>query len=103
MPSFWTLANNEKEGGVSVHFVDRKLDNGPIVVQKRYRIDPHDTLESIMARSKVLAAECIIEAVRKIEAGDPELIDNDEAQATSYTMPTPEDAQRFLATGHRFR
>ena len=34
MPSFWTLANGEKEGGVSVHFVDKKLDNGPIVVQK---------------------------------------------------------------------
>ena len=103
MPSFWTLANGEKEGGISVHFVDRKLDNGPIVVQGRYRIHPHDTLEDIMARSKDLAAECILDAVRRIEAGDPALIENDAAQATSFTMPTREDAKRFLATGHRFR
>jgi methionyl-tRNA formyltransferase len=49
MPSFWTLANGETEGGVSVHFVDAKLDNGPIVVQKSYRIHKHDTLEDVMA------------------------------------------------------
>ena len=52
MPSFWTLANNESVGGVSVHFVDAKLDNGPIVVQRSYRIHPHDTLEDVMTRSK---------------------------------------------------
>lgn len=102
MPSFWTLANNEKEGGVSVHFVDDKLDNGPIVVQKKYRIHPHDTLEDIMARSKDLAAEAIIECVRLIEAGNPPLMENDASQATHFSMPTREDVARFLATGHRF-
>ena len=43
-------------------------DVDPIVVQKRYRIHPHDTLEDVMARSKGivlndfgdLAAEAII-------------------------------------------
>ena len=103
MPSFWTLANGEPEGGISVHFVDRKLDSGPIVVQKRYRMHPHDTLEAVMARSKDLAAECILEAVHRIEAGDPELLENDESQATSYSMPTPEDGKRFRASGRRFR
>jgi methionyl-tRNA formyltransferase len=102
MPSFWTLANDEKVGGVSVHFVDAKLDNGPIVVQRTYRIHPHDTLEEVMARSKDLAAEAIIESVRLIEAGSPPLLPNDAAAATSYSMPTREDVRRFLATGHRF-
>lgn len=102
MPSFWTLANGEEVGGVSVHFVDRKLDNGPIIVQERYRIHPRDTLEEVVARSKDLAAECIIKAVRRIETGSVELIDNDESLATTYSMPTPADARRFRATGHRF-
>jgi len=102
MPSFWTLANGETEGGVSVHFVDAKLDNGPIVVQKTYRIHPHDTLEDVMARSKDLAAEAIIECVRLIEAGNPPLLPNDESQATSHSMPTREDVKRFRAAGRRF-
>ena len=103
MPSFWTLANDEDEGGVSVHYVDKKLDNGPIVVQKRYRIHPHDTLEDVMARSKDLAAEAIIECVRLVEAGNPPLLENPEASSTHFSMPGPDDVRRFRAAGHRFR
>lgn len=103
MPSFWTLANDEKEGGVSVHFVDKKLDNGPIVVQKRYRIHPHDTLEDVMARSKDLAAEAIIECVRLVEAGNPPLLENPEDCSTHFSMPGPEDVRRFRRAGHQFR
>ena len=103
MPSFWTLANGETEGGTSVHFVDAKLDNGPIVVQKKYRIHPHDTLEDVMARSKDLAAEAIIECVRLVEAGDPPLIPNPESEMTHFSMPTKKDVMRFREKGHRFR
>ena len=102
MPSFWTLANGEVWGGSTVHYVDRKLDNGPIVVQRKYRIWRHDTLEDVMARSKDLAAEAIIEAVRLIEAGDPPLLPNPEAEMTHFAMPTPADAARFKRHGHRF-
>lgn len=102
MPSFWTLANGETEGGVSVHFVDEKLDNGPIIVQRRYRIHSHDTLEQIMARSKDLAAEAIIECVGLIEGGNPPRLPNNESVASHYSMPTREDVRRFYANGHRF-
>ncbi len=103
MPSFWTLANGETEGGVTVHFVDGKLDNGPILVQRRYPIHKQDTLEDVMTRSKLLAAEAIVEAVRLVEDGNYELRPNDESQATHYSMPTPDDTNRFRATGRRFR
>ncbi|MFO0874002.1 MAG: formyltransferase family protein [Phycisphaerales bacterium] len=102
MPSFWTLANGEREGGVSVHYVDAKLDNGPIIVQRRYRIHPFDSLEDIMARSKDLAAEAIIDCVRLIEAGDPPLLPNDASQSTHFSMPTKDDVARFRRSGHRF-
>ncbi len=107
MPSFWTLANGEREGGVSVHFVDAKLDNGPIVVQRRYRIHPRDTLEDIMARGKDLAAECIIECCRIVEdcnaRGVPvPTLPNPESEMTHFSMPTREDVKRFRSHGHRF-
>ncbi|MCC6428030.1 MAG: hypothetical protein IT435_14565 [Phycisphaerales bacterium] len=107
MPSFWTLANGEPEGGTSVHFVDAKLDNGPIVIQRRYKIHSHDTLEDIMARSKDLAAEAIIECVRKVEDAamrgvPPETMPNPEAELTHFSMPTKADVDRFRKNGHRF-
>lgn len=101
MPSFWTLANGEREGGVSIHYVDAKLDNGPIVVQKRYRINPWDSLEDLMDRSKDLAAEAILECVRLIEAGDPPLMDNPEEESTHFSMPKRKDLLRLKACGHR--
>lgn len=102
MPSFWTLANGEPAGGSSVHYVDRKLDNGPIIVQRGYRIWPHDTLEDIMARSKDLAAEAILECVRKVEYGPLTLMPNPEEELTHFSMPTKEDVARFGRHGHRF-
>lgn len=102
MPSFWTLANGETTGGVTVHFVDEKLDSGPILVQREYRILPNDSLEDVIARSKDLAAEAIIEAVRLIERGDPPLQENNAAEATSYSMPCRADTLRLRQRGHRF-
>lgn len=107
MPSFWTLANGEREGGVSVHFVDAKLDNGPIVVQRRYKVHSRDTLEDIMARGKDLAAECIVEAVRIVDEAaargvPPATTPNHESEMTHFSMPTKADVARFKAGGHRF-
>jgi len=107
MPSFWTLANGETVGGTSVHFVDAKLDNGPIIVQRTYRIWPHDSLEDVMARSKDLAAEAIIECVRIVEDAAARGIEcptmpNDASQLTHFSMPTKADVDRFRANGHRF-
>ena len=103
MPSFWMLANGEAEGGVTVHFVDAKLDNGPILLQRRYRIHERDTLEDVMGRSKDLAAEMIVEAVRLVEKGNYGLLPNDESEATHNSMPGREDTKRFRAAGRRFR
>ncbi len=100
MPSFWTLANGEKEGGVSVHYVDAKLDNGPIITQKRYTIHAHDTLEDIMARGKDLAAEAILDAVHAVEFGPRELLPNPESEMTHFSMPTREDVRRLRTHGH---
>lgn len=107
MPSFWTLANGEREGGTSVHYVDAKLDNGPIIVQRRYRIHPWDTLEDVMARSKDLAAEAIIECVRMVEKAAEngsafETMPNLESESTHFSMPTKADVRRFREAGHRF-
>jgi hypothetical protein len=55
-----------------------------------------------MARSKDLAAEAIIECVRLIEAGNPPLLPNNEAEMSHFAMPTREDTRRFREHGHRF-
>lgn len=39
--------NEAKKTGVTVHFVDEKLDNGPIIMQEELKIENGDTLETL--------------------------------------------------------
>ena len=39
--------------GVTVHFVDEKVDHGPIIAQRSVLVEPGDTVESLHARIQV--------------------------------------------------
>ncbi len=49
------LAAAAKQSGATVHFVDEEFDTGPIILQERVPVLPHDTPASLAAR--VLAVE----------------------------------------------
>src|ERR1700761_4630566 len=48
------LANKEEESGITIHFVDEKFDEGEILHQSRFRIEPSDTLEIIKFKGQQL-------------------------------------------------
>lgn len=58
-----------KVTGCTVHFVDEKLDHGPIILQAAVRVEPADTAESLSAR--ILAEEHRVysEAIAIVLAG----------------------------------
>lgn len=41
---------NEKESGLTVHFVDEKYDHGPIIIQKKVPVIKNDTPEKLQKR-----------------------------------------------------
>lgn len=100
MPTFWTLKNGEKETGVSVFLVDEGIDSGPIVVQKRVKIDT-DRLEELIRRTKVIGMDAVWEAVEKVRAGKPKLIPNPDSDKSYFSFPTRADVRAFLAAGKR--
>jgi len=104
LPSFWVLANGEKTTGVTVHYMNEKLDDGPIILQREMEILDTDTLHSLILRSKVgVGAELLAEAVALIEAGNVETRPNDAAQATSVRFPTAEAIRAFRERGRKVR
>ena len=48
MPTFWVLKNNEKYTGVSVFFVEKGIDSGPIIVQKKVEVGDRSQEELII-------------------------------------------------------
>jgi phosphoribosylglycinamide formyltransferase-1 len=60
------LHANEKETGCTVHFVTADVDAGPILLQKRCSVLPHDTPEILKTRVQALEGEALVEAIEKI-------------------------------------
>jgi methionyl-tRNA formyltransferase len=103
LPSFWVLANGETETGVTVHYMDEKLDNGEILLQRRVPIAPDETQHSLLMKTKTLGAELVLEVLEQMENGAVNPQPNNADEATYFSFPTPEDVQRFRARGGKFR
>ncbi|MFN3683119.1 MAG: formyltransferase family protein, partial [Fimbriimonadaceae bacterium] len=63
------LRAGEAESGCTVHLVNERYDEGPIVVQLRCPVLPDDTPETLAARVLELEHRAYPEAVRKVLAG----------------------------------
>ena len=59
------------ETGVTVHFVDAGMDTGPIVLQRSLAIRPGESAEELTARLLPLEHEAYVEALRRLQEGDP--------------------------------
>ena len=101
MPTFWVLKNNEVYTGVSVFFVDEGIDSGPILVQKKIKIDNMSQNELIKT-SKSIGIDAIIESIKRIIKDDINLIDNNEDEMTYFSFPTRADVIAFKKNGGRF-
>lgn len=104
MPSFWVLAKGESKTGVTVHYMNEKVDDGPIIVQKEVPILPEDTLHSLVLRSKVeYGGLALAEAVAKLAGNDFATTENDSSKSSYFSAPTTEAVAEFRARGRRFR
>ena len=56
-----------KETGVTIHFVDEKLDNGPIILQDTIKIEEADTLQTLEEKIHVLEHELYPKVIKLIE------------------------------------
>jgi methionyl-tRNA formyltransferase len=102
MPSFWVLKNNETETGVSVFFVDKGIDSGPILVQKRIPITEGMTQNQLIKASKRIGMDAVIEAIQLIQQGNYTLIPNPDERKTYFSFPTHQDVREFYKSGKRF-
>ena len=50
--------------GVTSHYVTENLDQGPIIFQDSFKVDPNDTLEKIKAKGQKLEAETLLKATK---------------------------------------
>jgi folate-dependent phosphoribosylglycinamide formyltransferase PurN len=95
-PVFWELYNGEPEVGLTVHFVETKVDTGDIVLQERvpleydfarYRLDFESFIADFRASIHARCAQIVADAVQLIAEGAAERRAQDTTQGRRYRLP----------------
>ena len=65
----WALINDEKEFGVTIHYVDDGIDTGDIILQKICEIKEEDNYETLLKKAYQECGKLLHEAIRQIHTG----------------------------------
>lgn len=104
------IINDEKETGVTFHYMDETFDTGDVVAHAKINIDKNETMGTIFAKLNELSAVCLIELLKKFETverfetqkqpeGEFKYAKNyDLALSNTYIdwSKTPEEIDRFV-------
>jgi methionyl-tRNA formyltransferase len=103
LPNFWSLYHYDREpmSAMTVHRMNEALDDGAIVLQEEFRLDPNRSLHDLIIETKKKNAHLVLKALQLYKEGPPPLRPNDRTQATYNTFPNKEDVKAFRAKGLR--
>jgi folate-dependent phosphoribosylglycinamide formyltransferase PurN len=95
-PVFWELYNGEREVGLTVHFVEAKVDTGAVLQQETVPLaydDAHGDdfeafIEEYTSRLRARSAELVARAVELIAEGSYEARPQDITLGRRYLLPT---------------
>ncbi len=64
------IINDEKETGVTLHFMDENFDTGDIISQKKIAISKIETMGTLFNRLNMLAFNMLLETLKQYEASE---------------------------------
>jgi methionyl-tRNA formyltransferase len=79
-PIQWAILKGDEETGVTTMLLDRGMDTGPILLQKKTPIGSEETAAALGERLAVSGAALLLETLRRLEEGS--------------LRPTPQDSER---------
>ncbi|WP_185868483.1 methionyl-tRNA formyltransferase [Blattabacterium cuenoti] len=65
-PINWAIINGEKYTGISVFFIEKKIDHGKIIIQKKINIEKEDTAGDLENKMKKISGKILHESIQSI-------------------------------------
>ncbi len=93
--SWWSHAAEPPEYGVTIHFVDKEIDSGPIIVQKKYSIDQRAAYCKVLGIFFNDAPGLMLEALDKIPQKDFAPMPNQYQGTKTYLFPTLQEVKAY--------
>ena len=63
----WALINDEKEFGITIHYVDKGIDTGDIILQRCFPITNKDTYKSLLEIAYIECANILYDAIKLMQ------------------------------------
>jgi methionyl-tRNA formyltransferase len=92
-PIQWAIANGEKFTGITIIFMNEKMDAGDILLQKTVEIRPDDTAQTLQERLSIEGPSVLIKAIELIASGNPPRISQTHSEATFAPRLKKEDGK----------
>jgi len=64
----WVLINDEKEFGITVHYVDEGIDTGDIILQRTFAITDDDNYSTLLNKAYTGCADILYDAIKLIQS-----------------------------------
>lgn len=65
----WALINDEKEFGITVHYMDEGIDTGDIIMQKTFPITDNDNYKTLLEVAFIECANILYDAIKTVQNG----------------------------------
>ncbi len=66
-PIQWAILNGDKTTGITIMYMNEKMDAGDIILQKEFEIDENETTGELWNRLSINGAQMLIDAIKQIE------------------------------------
>jgi methionyl-tRNA formyltransferase len=101
MPNFWQLYHGEKTAGITIHKINSKIDGGEIILQRQVLINPGESLDALIKRTKRLGAHYMVEAIEMARNGKVQYKENRPEKGSYFSFPKSKDVKEFRKRGYR--
>ncbi len=98
--SFWTLFHNRKHAGATVHFMSEKVDEGPVILQKRFKVDSFDTIFRLDKKNARIGGNLLVRALVKLQKQKAQKIFFQKLGAI-FSYPSRNHTKHFKKRGKR--
>ena len=93
-PVFWQLLHGFKDGGVSLHWINEKIDDGQMGYSKSMFIDPRVSLFNHYKKAFEISYDLCQKALDDIKNGTPKYY-KITGKKTYFSWPTKKDLEKF--------
>jgi methionyl-tRNA formyltransferase len=101
LPNFWQLFHGEESTGITVHRINSALDDGEIILQVASPVEPGESLDALIVKTKRAGAALMCRAIAQLRDGTAVGKLNPQSDGSYFSFPTCADVRAFRQRGYR--